>query len=93
MQLPSLPADKANHVVYGAIIGAIAAIIAHKYLPVHVGEFSTLVVITAGLLKEAVDWISNQLAAKAGKPATHGVEGWDFMATVCGGLLVNVLNF
>lgn len=93
MGLPVIPGDKANHIVYGAVIAAIGAIIAHKYLSLHIGEFSMLLVIACGFLKEAADWISNKLAIRAGRPPVHGVEGWDFVATVCGGLLVNVLNF
>jgi len=35
--------------------------------------------------KEAVDWLSNRAAVKAGLEPTHGVEWLDVVATFAGG--------
>lgn len=75
MNLPSLPADKANHALYGAAIAAGASLF--------FGPWRALLIVSAvAVLKEASDWWQNR------KGGTHGVELWDAVATVAGGVIV-----
>ena len=78
--LPSLPADKANHAVYGALIFNVA-------LPLTDAFIALALVAALAVAKEAVDWISNHRARAAGLPAPHGVEFLDALATLAGGFL------
>lgn len=88
MQLPQLPADKANHALYGvaifAAVGGLAAHLGHADLAEPVGAFGALL---AGCVKEAVDYALNRRAIAAGLPPPHGVEAADIVATTAGALL------
>jgi hypothetical protein len=42
-------------------------------------------VVLAAVGKEALDWLSNQRAIRAGLTPTHGVEWFDALATCAGG--------
>lgn len=88
MKLYSLPSDKANHVVYGAVIAAIINLV----YPGH-ALISMAAVAAIGATKEAIDWWGNRKAAKAGLAPPHGVEYQDLIATIVGGLLANSANF
>jgi hypothetical protein len=74
MNLPSLPQDKANHAVYGAVIAAIVSL--------HSIQLALIVVICVGVGKELSDWWQNRHGGH------HGVEALDVVATVFGGLIV-----
>lgn len=92
MNLPLLPQDKANHVVYGAGLCAVVASLAvvagaAAWAAALIG--ATLALL-AGLLKEQLDARANRQALAAGQPAPHGVESADVVATFTGGLLVAV---
>lgn len=78
--LPSLPQDKANHALYGAVIFNLA-------LPITDAFVALALVAVLAVAKEAVDWISNHRARAAGLPALHGVEVMDALATLAGGFL------
>jgi len=78
--LPSLPQDKANHAVYGALIFNAA-------LPLSDAFVALALVAVLAVAKEAVDWLSNHRARAAGLPAPHGVEVMDALATLAGGVL------
>lgn len=78
--LPSLPADKANHLAYGAVIFNVA-------LPLTDAFVALAAVGVLAVAKEAVDWLSNHRARAAGLPAPHGVEVMDALATLAGGFL------
>lgn len=78
--LPSLPADKANHLAYGAVAFNLA-------LPLTDAFVALALVAVLAIGKEAVDWLSNHRARAAGLPAPHGVEGLDALATLAGGFL------
>lgn len=87
MKLPMLAADKANHVIYGALAFAAGAAFAAavglaRYAPV-AGLAATVLLAAA---KEGADWLQNRRAAKAGLGAAHSVEPRDLLATVAGGL-------
>ena len=82
MNLPSLPQDKANHVIYGAVIALLAYIIAKWTYPQAAMWISLVASTGLGLIKEASDWWQNR------KGGNHGVELWDAVATAAGGILV-----
>jgi hypothetical protein len=87
MPLPSLPADKANHAVYGAIAAAVAVPVgAYFGFPREISALAGS--IGVGILKELADLASNWLAARAGQPAPNTVDLWDFVATAAGALPV-----
>ena len=92
MQLPVLPADKANHVVYGAaIVSACETVLPNVVLPVvgtHVFWHSLVVCAAFAVGKELVDLALNTLAKKKGLAPSHGVEPLDAVATVAGGALI-----
>jgi hypothetical protein len=73
--MPSLPQDKANHVIYGALIFLIGFAITRRM------DVSYGLVVAAAVGKEALDWLSNQRSEKP----THGVEWFDALATCAGG--------
>jgi hypothetical protein len=78
MNLPQLPQDKANHLVYGAVIFCVALLVAHSVL------VAGLVVLVFAVGKEASDAWANYKAT--GTPP-HGVELLDAVATCAGGAL------
>jgi hypothetical protein len=88
MNLPSLPADKANHALYGALIfilvGAVLTLIGQAAVARPAGVAAAVVV---GLLKELLDWRANRAAVAAHMPPPHGVEKADLVATGGGALL------
>lgn len=88
MPLPQLPADKANHALYGAAvfvaIGGIAAALGHSDIARPAGALGALLIACA---KEAVDYTLNRRAITAGLPPPHGVEVADIVATTAGALL------
>ena len=86
--IPSLPADKANHFFYGALIFLAALAILRR------PDVAYGLVVLAAVGKEALDKLSNMRAVKAGLLPTHGVEFLDALATCAGGavpLLARIL--
>ena len=77
--MPSLPQDKANHAVYGALIFLLALAIFRR------PDAAYALVVLAAAGKEVLDWLSNMRAVKAGLMPTHGVEWLDALATCAGG--------
>ena len=77
--MPSLPQDKANHAVYGALIFLAALAILRR------PDAAYGLVVLAAVGKEALDKLSNMRAVKAGLLPTHGVEFLDALATCAGG--------
>jgi len=73
--MPSLPQDKANHAIYGALIFLIGFAITRRM------DVSYGLVVLAAVGKEALDWLSNQRSERP----THGVEWFDALATCAGG--------
>jgi len=92
----SLPADKANHVVGGAVITAVSTLaieaVARRNgwgLCVVPAETMALgVCIVTGGLKEAGDYALNYIAKKKGLPPEASVEWYDAIATAFGGFVV-----
>ena len=77
--MPQLPADKANHAIYGALIFLLALAIFRR------PDAAYGLVVAAAVGKEVLDWLSNQRAIRAGLMPTHGVEFLDALATCAGG--------
>ena len=75
MSFPTLPQDKANHFVYGAVIACAVALF---FGP----RWALGVVAALAALKEASDWWQNR------KGGSHGVELLDALATIAGGAIV-----
>lgn len=88
MQLISLPQDKANHVIYGALVTLIALAVFHMFNVQLATALALAVCTMVGIAKEAVDHIRNMINIGKGKPAEHGVEFLDAVATIAGGLLI-----
>jgi hypothetical protein len=77
--MPSLPQDKANHAIYGALIFLLALAILRR------ADVAYGLVMIAAVSKEALDKLSNMRSIKAGVLPTHGVEFLDALATCAGG--------
>jgi len=90
MPLPTLPPDKAQHVIYGLVISAMtyAAMMAAQQPPLLAARAGLLASAAAGLLKEAADaWVNRRMTGHW-RTGPHGVEGLDALATAAGGLPV-----
>lgn len=81
--MKSLPQDKANHAIYGAVIACVLLMLGVS------PTASLLCVAVVGAGKEIADWAINRMAGLR----VHGVEFLDFVATVAGGLLVVLPEF
>ena len=92
MNLPQIPADKAQHFCYGAAAGFSAAALSHI---IGHPEFAGMAAITsatlAGATKEIVDHVLNLRAARAGLLKPHSVTMGDFVVTILGGVAVGAL--
>lgn len=87
MNLPQLPADKANHYLYGSLAAAVAVPIG-GYFGVPANASALCGAVIAGALKELSDLVSNLIAIKQGKTPPNVFDAWDFVATAAGGLPV-----
>ena len=87
MTLPNLPADKANHAIYGAAIFSAVLLIASLLRAPH--EFITAAVVVAivAVAKEFNDAWINYRATGSPMHGPHGVEALDAVATCFGGVL------
>lgn len=97
MSLPLIRADWAQHMVYGAWVGAAGAV-GVLVLGMAAGRPGIYMLapaacictaLLAGLAKEASDWLAN---CRAGEPV-HEVSAADVLATVAGALPVAVPLF
>lgn len=88
MSLPSLPADKANHALYGAAI-ALAVYAVCLLAGVPYAAYAALAAsVVVGFAKEGVDAWQNRAATGNWRTGPHGVEGLDAAATAAGGAAV-----
>lgn len=90
MNLPQLAQDKANHFLYGQLIWGVTALILMK-LDFGYNEayrYALWMTILLGGGKELVDKALNIMAVRRGTAPPHGVEAFDAMATVFGGLSI-----
>jgi len=85
MPLPQLPADKANHFLYGTVAAAIAVPIGlYLGLPSSISALAGS--IAAGAAKELIDAAQNYMERRRGEQPLHSVDVYDFLATAAGGL-------
>ena len=92
----SMPADKANHVVGGAVITAVSTLAIEALARrngwgmcvVPAETWALGVCVLSGGLKEAGDYYINYLAKKKGLPPEATVEWYDALATAFGGFVV-----
>lgn len=99
MNLPTLPADKANHVVYGAtifcalmllmrgLVQALDPVLGLTWLPHAAAALALAIVAVIGIAKEVADRLANLRAKRLGLLQPHGVELLDAVATVYGAVL------
>lgn len=79
--LPQLPADKANHALYGAAV-FVACYAALRSVPQ-----ALAMVVLVGVAKELSDALINRRATGNWRQGPHGVEALDAVATWLGGVL------
>lgn len=80
MKLPPIPADKANHAIYGLILFLVLALLVGRH-------WALFLVIVAGCAWEARDWWLNERARGAGLEPSHDVSAYDVVGTVSLALL------
>lgn len=91
-----IPADKANHGLYGGLIAAVVTILGLGLgmvlgLPLTPAPVAGAAVAWAfGQWKEKADADANAAAKEAGQEPPHSVEAGDVSATAWGGLLVAI---
>ncbi len=82
----TLPADKANHIIFGFLVGfAAAALAVWAGRPSFAGPLATTAATVVGGLKELADQAANQAAVAAGQREPHTVDPADVLATGLGG--------
>lgn len=83
----TLPADKANHVIFGFALGWAAAwLCTQAGYGGQAGPAAAMGALVAGAIKEMVDWLANEQARAAALPEPHTVDPVDAVATMFGGL-------
>jgi hypothetical protein len=87
-KLPNLPQDKANHAIWGAILAFSVYVIASVLDIAFAAELGLFTAVGAAIAKEVTDKLANITATKLGLPAPHGVEVYDAVATIAGGLII-----
>lgn len=87
MNLPQLPADKANHLFYGAVFFNSALLVAHFAFPANQVLIACAFTIFMALGKEVSDAVINWRATGDPMHGPHGVEVLDAVATCAGGAL------
>jgi len=87
-KLPNLPQDKANHAIWGAILAFGVYVIASVLNIAFAAELGLFTAVGAAIAKEVTDKLTNINAIKLGLPAPHGVEVYDAVATIAGGLII-----
>jgi hypothetical protein len=87
-KLPSLPQDKANHAIWGAILAFGVYVVASVLDIPFAAELGLVAAAGAAVAKEVSDKLANIKAAKLGQKPPHGVEFYDAVATAAGGLII-----
>lgn len=86
--MPIIPQDKANHALYGALVFVATFFVAHLLLPVYAIALALGATVVVGIAKELLDMWSNYKAKQNNILPKHGVELWDAIATIAGGVVV-----
>ncbi len=90
MALPTIPQDKATHLLYGYAVAMAACLGAWWYglrAPAQLMAAALVAALCVGLLKEAYDAARIARAEAAGLSPTERVEFADAAATTIGGLM------
>jgi Na+/proline symporter len=93
MKIPSIPADKAVHFVYGALASLLVVllmILSALWWPRALeaaAPAGALVAALLGVLTELRQDALNEQAAERGEAPTHSVTEGDILATALGGLV------
>jgi hypothetical protein len=83
----TLPADKANHVIWGLVVALFFAWLAARAgYPQHAGRVGAAAALTAGVIKECADAWNNRQARRRSEREPHTVDPRDVAATAAGGL-------
>jgi hypothetical protein len=83
----TLPADKANHLVWGFVAAAVAGTLAIAFgWAAQAGWVGAAAATLVSVLKEAADDMANEEAELLGDPPPHTVDFKDAAAGVIGGL-------
>ena len=93
MNLPLIPQDKANHIIYGAAIALLAckaAVYAPAHLSVAPAAAALLAATVFGFVKEIADAAINYRTTGKWLQGPHSIEAEDVLATMSGGLLVMI---
>ena len=85
--LPTIPADKALHLIYGAAAWLAAAALATAAGWPHPGLLGLAAAVLLGIAKEAWDWWR---VRRLGEP--RGVEWADALATAAGGVVLLIAS-
>lgn len=83
--LPSLPQDKANHVIYGMAIFLFVFFLLMWFRVPYAAYAAFAASVVVGVAKEVVDAWENYKATGNWRTGPHGVEGLDALATAAGG--------
>lgn len=87
----TLPADKANHIIWGLLTAFFFAWLAVRAgYPQHAGRTGVVAALAAGFIKECADAWSNRQARKRGEREPHTVDPLDVIATAAGGVLLQL---
>lgn len=93
MKIPSIPADKAQHIIYGALASLVVTVFLlllailfprTLFLAPWAGVLAALCL---GLLTEMRQEVLNERAEARGEVPTHKIELGDVTATALGGLI------
>ena len=91
--LPQVPADKAQHFIYGAVIAALSTLALFLLaralrVPLPLAPIAAAgVAALAGKAKEVMDAKANAKAAAEGEPPPHEVSSADIRWTAIGGVV------
>ncbi len=107
MKLPTLPADKANHVIYGYTIGTVTLLMLNTLIfilltySINIFDVKTVLMLQlilpilsaliGGKLKEMLDAKANKIAISKGVRKPHSVESADIKFTSFGGAMVSLI--
>lgn len=83
-----IPQDKANHLVYGAVIFTVMFLLTHFVYADYQTLIAGLAVVFIAVGKEANDAFINWKATGNPMQGPHGVEVLDAAATIIGGVIV-----
>lgn len=83
-----IPQDKANHFIYGLVVGLTALVLCRALGYPHIAVFTCpLCSAMIGLMKEVCDRQVNKKAERV----VNNVEVWDAVSTTLGGVVISLV--